>query len=136
MAFAKTHTIPDRLLTAILWTSASGQLFMAIKLIALFYIPNSKCMGAQLWNSQTAFKLKTKHYTRSKYIQSNILTFLSFRGSLGIISFRHFSLVCISGYLETNISHPVTCRTKLASFLSSNYEKSFSRLFYNSQFIA
>ena len=37
-------------------------LFLAIKLIAFLYLSNSKCMGAQLWNSQTGFKLKKKHY--------------------------------------------------------------------------
>ena len=31
----------------------SRQLFLAIKLIAFLYISNSKCTGAQLWNSQT-----------------------------------------------------------------------------------
>ena len=36
----------------------SRQLFLAIKLIAFLYISNSKCTGAQLWNSQTGFKLK------------------------------------------------------------------------------
>ena len=41
----------------------SRQLFLAIKLIAIFYISNSKCTGAQLWNSQTGFKLKKKHYS-------------------------------------------------------------------------
>ena len=29
-----------------------GQLFLAMKLIAFLYISNSKCKGAQLWNSQ------------------------------------------------------------------------------------
>ena len=40
----------------------SRQLFLAIKLIAFLYISNSKCTAAQLWNSQTGFKLKKKHY--------------------------------------------------------------------------
>ena len=37
-------------------------MFLAIKLIAFLYISNSKCTGAQLWNSQTGFKLKKKQY--------------------------------------------------------------------------
>ena len=38
----------------------SSQLFLAIRLIAFLYISNSKCTGAELWNSQTEFKLKKK----------------------------------------------------------------------------
>ena len=38
------------------------QLFLAIKLIAFFYVSNSMFTRAQLWNSQTGFKLKKKHY--------------------------------------------------------------------------
>ena len=44
----------------------SRQLFLAMKLIAFLYILNSKCTGAQLWNSQTGFKLKKKHCTRGQ----------------------------------------------------------------------
>ena len=40
----------------------SRQLFLVIKLIAFLYISNSKRTGAELWNSQTGFKLKKKHY--------------------------------------------------------------------------
>ena len=40
----------------------SRQLFLAIKFIAFLCISNSKCTAAQLWNSQTGFKLKKKHY--------------------------------------------------------------------------
>ena len=36
----------------------SRQVFLAIKWIAFLYISSSKCMGAQLWNSQTGFKFK------------------------------------------------------------------------------
>ena len=53
-------------LIAIRWFGqfiTSRQLFLAIKLIAFFHIWNSKCTGAQLWNSQTGFKLKKKHYS-------------------------------------------------------------------------
>ena len=35
----------------------SRQLILAIKLIAFLYTSNSKCTRAQLWNSQTGFKL-------------------------------------------------------------------------------
>ena len=38
----------------------SRGLFLASKLIAFLYISNLKCTGAQLWNSQTGFKLKKK----------------------------------------------------------------------------
>ena len=46
----------------------SRQLFLAIKLIAFLYISNSKCTGNQLWNSQTGFKLKKKHYNSFVFV--------------------------------------------------------------------
>ena len=32
---------------------------------------NSKCTGAQLWNSQTGFKLKKKHYSSEKLFKGS-----------------------------------------------------------------
>ena len=47
----------------------SRQLFLAIKLIAFLYISNSKCTGTQLWNSQTEFMLKKKHYSKFQLLE-------------------------------------------------------------------
>ena len=49
-----------------------------VKLIAFLCISNSKCTRAQLWNSQTGFKLKKKHYrtVKNKYsycFETNVL---------------------------------------------------------------
>ena len=42
---------------------------------AFLYISNPKCTGAQLWNSQTGFKLKKKHYRCCKRRQFMGVTF-------------------------------------------------------------